>query len=46
MCGKAKCSNCNKTTWVGCGGHIASVKASVKPEDWCVCPADKRKPGY
>ena len=21
-----------------------SVKARVKPEDWCVCPPDKRQP--
>ena len=38
MCFPVKCDKCGKTTWAGCGAHIASVKASVKPENWCTCP--------
>eukprot|EP00672_Neobodo_designis_P026664 CAMPEP_0174851652 /NCGR_PEP_ID=MMETSP1114-20130205/23305_1 /TAXON_ID=312471 /ORGANISM="Neobodo designis, Strain CCAP 1951/1" /LENGTH=40 /DNA_ID= /DNA_START= /DNA_END= /DNA_ORIENTATION= len=38
MCFPVKCEKCGKTTWAGCGMHIASVKAQVKPEDWCNCP--------
>ena len=38
MCFPVKCDKCSKTTWGGCGGHIESVKASVKPENWCTCP--------
>jgi len=44
MCRAVKCGNCGKTTWAGCGAHIESVKAGVKPENWCTCPEDKRKP--
>ena len=44
MCSATKCLTCEKTTWVGCGAHVASVKASVPPDQWCNCPPDKRKP--
>lgn len=26
---------CGKTTWSGCGQHIAQVKAHVPAEQWC-----------
>ncbi len=35
MCRAVKCRTCGKTTWAGCGQHVAQVKASVKPSDWC-----------
>ncbi|HZP15187.1 MAG TPA: phosphomethylpyrimidine synthase ThiC [Nocardioides sp.] len=34
MCYPVPCT-CGKTTWQGCGDHIDSVKAQVRPEDYC-----------
>lgn len=35
MCRPVRCKTCNKTTWAGCGQHVAAVKASVPPGQWC-----------
>lgn len=35
MCRPVKCKTCAKTTWAGCGQHIAAVKASVPADQWC-----------
>ena len=35
MCRPTTCEVCGKTTWKGCGKHIASVKAQVPDEQWC-----------
>ncbi len=35
MCRPVQCKVCGKTTWAGCGQHIASVKASVPKGQWC-----------
>ncbi len=35
MCRPVKCSQCGKTTWAGCGQHVAQVKASVPASQWC-----------
>ena len=35
MCRAAKCKTCGKTTWAGCGQHVASVKAGVPAGQWC-----------
>lgn len=35
MCRPTTCKTCAKTTWAGCGQHIASVKAMVPKENWC-----------
>lgn len=35
MCRPATCRTCGKTTWAGCGQHVAAVKASVPRTDWC-----------
>ena len=35
MCYPVTCANCGKTTWAGCGQHIASVKAGVPAGQWC-----------
>ncbi|HPU13686.1 MAG TPA: hypothetical protein PLQ19_07830 [Aeromicrobium sp.] len=35
MCRGVTCRTCGKTTWAGCGQHIASVKATVPPGQWC-----------
>ena len=35
MCRPVACKTCKKTTWAGCGQHIASVKAMVPADNWC-----------
>ena len=35
MCSPTTCRTCGKTTWSGCGQHIAQVKANVAPGSWC-----------
>ncbi len=35
MCRPVRCKKCKKTTWAGCGRHVATVKASVPAGQWC-----------
>jgi hypothetical protein len=35
MCRAVKCKKCGRTTWSGCGQHVAQVKASVPSDQWC-----------
>ena len=35
MCHPKKCRSCGKTTWSGCGQHVAQVKAQVPVDQWC-----------
>jgi len=35
MCHAVRCPVCGKTTWAGCGQHIAAVKATVPAGQWC-----------
>ncbi len=35
MCHAKKCRTCGKTTWSGCGQHVAQVKARVPAGQWC-----------
>ena len=35
MCRPTTCRTCKKTTWAGCGQHVAQVKASVPANQWC-----------
>lgn len=35
MCRAVTCKKCQKTTWAGCGQHIAKVKATVPAGQWC-----------
>lgn len=35
MCRPVTCSTCGKTTWSGCGQHIAEVKRGVPAGQWC-----------
>lgn len=35
MCSPVRCRTCGKTTWAGCGSHIAAVKAMVPADQWC-----------
>lgn len=40
MCRAVRCRTCGKTTWSGCGSHVASVKAGVPADQWCSGHAD------
>ena len=44
MCSPTHCSVCGKTTWSGCGQHIAQVKARVSPDQWCDGHAQSAQP--
>ena len=35
MCRPVPCKTCGKTTWSGCGQHVAQVKAHVPAGQWC-----------
>jgi hypothetical protein len=35
MCHAARCRTCGKTTWRGCGFHVAHVKGGVPADQWC-----------
>lgn len=35
MCRPTPCSTCGKTTWRGCGEHVADVRAEVPADQWC-----------
>lgn len=35
MCRPVTCRVCNKTTWAGCGEHVADVKKQVPASQWC-----------
>jgi hypothetical protein len=35
MCRPTTCRTCHKTTWAGCGQHVAQVRASVPAGQWC-----------
>ncbi|NYG55939.1 hypothetical protein [Nocardioides perillae] len=35
MCRATTCRTCGKTTWAGCGQHVAQVKAKVPADRWC-----------
>lgn len=39
MCRPTRCRTCGKTTWAGCGQHIAQVKARVPADQWCNGPS-------
>lgn len=47
MCRPVKCKTCGKTTWAGCGQHIAEVKATVSTDQWCAGhPKAPRQGGF
>ncbi len=37
MCYPTTCRTCGKTTWAGCGQHVASVRSGVPAAQWCTC---------
>ena len=50
MCSPAKCRNCSKTTWSGCGQHVQQVMSGVPKDQRCRCTAAEkaaaRKPSF
>jgi hypothetical protein len=43
MCHPARCRSCGKTTWRGCGQHVAQVKAVVPADQWCPGHPEERR---
>lgn len=37
MCFKVDCKQCHKSTWSGCGKHVASVYNSIEKGKHCTC---------
>jgi len=35
MCRAVRCQTCGRTTWAGCGNHVADVRAQVPTDQWC-----------
>ncbi len=35
MCSPVRCRTCGKTTWSGCGAHVAQLRARVPADQWC-----------
>lgn len=46
MCRATRCRTCGKTTWAGCGQHVASVKAATPPGQWCGGHDDPNNDGW
>lgn len=45
MCYAVTCKQCGKTTWSGCGQHVADVRRSVPATQWCAGHADAPRAG-
>ena len=45
MCSPVRCRVCGKTTWAGCGQHVASVMAGVPAGQLCDGHADQPTSG-
>ncbi|KAG1348123.1 hypothetical protein COCNU_06G019520, partial [Cocos nucifera] len=37
MCYEVKCRTCGKSTWGGCGRHVASVYRRIGEGQHCLC---------
>jgi len=44
MCRAVVCRTCSKTTWAGCGQHVATVMGPVPKADRCTCDRAAAKP--
>jgi hypothetical protein len=45
MCRAVRCRTCEKTTWAGCGQHVAQVRSAVPLDQWCAGhDGDRREP--
>ena len=42
MCRPVTCRTCGKTTWAGCGQHVAEVMRDVPTSDRC--PGHEKEP--
>lgn len=36
VCRAVTCPVCSRTTWAGCGRHVAHLAAQVPPGQWCL----------
>lgn len=45
MCRAVRCTTCGRTTWAGCGRHVAAVRASVPAGQWCGGHAREERSG-
>lgn len=45
MCYPTTCTQCGKTTWAGCGEHVADVERTVPAGQWCDGHADAQPGG-
>ena len=46
MCRPTSCKTCGKTTWAGCGMHVAQVRSTVPSGQGCPGhPPSERGPG-
>ena len=43
MCQAVRCRTCGKTTWRGCGRHVAQVQARVPADQWCAGHQEERR---
>jgi hypothetical protein len=46
MCRAVTCRTCGKTTWAGCGQHVAQVMAGVPTGDRCAGHAREERTGW
>jgi len=46
MCHPTRCKTCGRTTWTGCGQHVAEVRAVVPADQWCAGHDDPDNNGW
>jgi len=47
MCHPTSCKTCGKTTWAGCGLHVAHIRARIPANQWCAGhPRSERTGGW
>jgi hypothetical protein len=46
VCHATRCKTCGKTTWSGCGRHVAQVRAAVPADQWCPGHDELRDDGW
>ena len=46
MCRAATCRTCGKTTWAGCGQHVAQGLAGVPRDKRCAGHEKSPSPGF
>ncbi len=43
MCSPARCRQCGRTTWSGCGQHVDQVMRNVPRDQQCTCDRNAPK---